>query len=138
MLHELVDEPAAADPEAFLDAYRSELRAVLDRVGRDRAEAAGVDPGAVEGGEADELTVSDAAALLALDDDYPDAEAIEAESLDHLLLGMTTAVVDVETVAANVPLDVSGKGVQQRVEGRAEMTLVEYAQVHALLEERKP
>ncbi len=141
MLYELAEGAPPGDPGAFEDAYRSGLAAVVDRVGRKRAADADLDPAtvdAVEAGEPADLTVSEAAHLLALEDGRPDAETIRQESLDHLLLGMTSAVLDVESVAANLSLDVSPTGVQQRIEGRAEMSLSEYAHVHALIEERKP
>lgn len=140
MLYELVDDSVEADPDAFLDAYLEGLQEVLELAGRDRAVEAGVDEQIIEaliGGHEDDLTVSDASKLLALDESFPDAETIRSEALDHLLLGMTTAVLDVETVAANLAIDVSPTGVQQRIEGRAEMSLAEYAHVHALLVERK-
>lgn len=139
MLYELVDESTETDPDAFLAGYLSGLQAVLERVGRDRAVEAGVDETTVDAvvhGDGTDLTVAGASELLALDSS-PDAETVEREALDHLLLGMTTAVLDVETVAANLRIDVTPKGVQQRIEGRTEMSLAEYAHVHALLVERK-
>jgi hypothetical protein len=83
------------------------------------------------------LTVSEAASVLALEEGAPDATAIRQESLDHLLMGMTTAVLDVEALAANASLDLPPTGVQQRIEGRAEMTLREYADLHAVVAERQ-
>lgn len=140
MLYELVDESTETDPDAFLAAYRSGLQDVVATAGTERAVEAGVDESTAEAvgrGDPVELTVSEASELLALEESRPDAETIRSEALDHLLLGMTTAVLDVETVAANLPLDVSPTGIQQRIEGRAEMTLPEYAHVHALLVKRK-
>ncbi|PSP76091.1 hypothetical protein BRC81_13915 [Halobacteriales archaeon QS_1_68_20] len=141
MLYELAEEAPPGDPGAFEDAYRSGLAAVVEQVGHDGAVDADVDAETVEAvaaGEPVDLTVTDASRLLALEECRPDAETIRQESLDHLLLGMTNAVLDVETIAANLALDISPTGVQQRIEGRAEMSLVEYAHVHALIEERKP
>jgi hypothetical protein len=85
-------------------------------------------------GETPELTVEAAAAILGTDPDLPDGETVAAEARDLLLLGMTTAVVDVDAVAAGLDIDIDPKEVQQKVEGRHPMTLAEYAHVHAFLE----
>jgi hypothetical protein len=51
-------------------------------------------------------------------------------------MAMTTGVVDVDTLAANVDLDLSGQEVQQALEGRAEMTLEQLAAIHQFLAAR--
>jgi hypothetical protein len=73
---------------------------------------------------------------LALSDDYPDSEAIVLELRDHLLLGMTTGVLDVDTVASNVELGLSGQEIQQALEGRNAMTLEQLAAIHRFIAER--
>ena len=140
VLYELVEDATEADPDAFLDAYLSSLSAVVEQAGRERAVESGVDEATVDAvlsGERTDLTVTDASRLLALDNSFPDWETVRNETLDHILLGMTTAILDVDTVAANLSLDVTATEIQQRIEGRAEMTLTEYAHIHALLVDRQ-
>jgi hypothetical protein len=45
-------------------------------------------------------------------------------------MGMTTGVLDVDTIASNVDLDLSGQEIQQAIEGRIRMTLDELASIH--------
>lgn len=66
-----------------------------------------------------------AARLAANEPDSPDV--VYEELLDQLLIEMTTAVVDVERLASQLQLDIGAKELQQRIEGRAPMTLREYA-----------
>jgi hypothetical protein len=149
MLYDAADEPAALTPEALREAYEKQLRAALDGVDVETAAAeSGVGADAiasiVEDGTDDEtaasvaagLTVTDAAAILALDDDHPDAETIVLELRDHLLLAMTTGVVDVDAIASNVDLDLSGQEIQQVIEGRTSMTLDQLAAIQHYLAER--
>jgi len=81
-----------------------------------------------------ELTLTDAASVLALSPEFPDAETIAAEARDILLMGMTTAVMDVDAIAAQLGGDFDPKTIQQKVEGRHPISLEEYARIHQLLE----
>ena len=140
MLYDAADDPGGLSPEALREAYEAQLRSVVDAVGTETAAAdSGVDQDrirAIEAGAVPDLRVADAAAVLALDDDRPDAESIVLELRDHLLMAMTTGVVDVDTLAANVDLDLSGQEVQQALEGRTEMTLAQLAAIHRFLAAR--
>ncbi|MFB6089444.1 MAG: DUF5791 family protein [Halobellus sp.] len=140
MLYDAVSDPAAHSTSALREAYEDQLRAVVDDVGAEAAAAeSGVDPDVVESvvaGDGHDVRVEDAAALLALDEDRPDAETIVLELQDHLLMAMTTGVVDVDTVASNVDLDLSGQEVQQAIEGRTPMTLAQLAAIQRYLAER--
>jgi hypothetical protein len=140
MLYDAADDPGGLPPEALREAYESQLRSVVDAVGAETAAAeSGVDPDrirAIEDGAVPDLRVEDAAAILAVDDGRPDAESIVLELRDHLLMAMTTGVVDVDTLAANVDLDLSGQEVQQALEGRTELTLAQLAAIHQFLAAR--
>ena len=141
MLYRDLDGSEAENPDDLREQYEAELAEVVDSVGVEAAEETGVDPErlrALVEGDSPELTVEEASAILALDPEEPDAEIVRAEIEDRLLLGMTTAVLDVDTIAANLERDLSGKEVHQRVEGRAPMSLAEYAEIHYLIAERKP
>jgi hypothetical protein len=140
MLYDAAEDPGDLSPDALREAYETQLRSATSAVDTETAAAeSGVDADrirAVEAGAVPGLSVEDAAALLALDDGRPDAESIVLELRDHLLMAMTTGVVDVDTLAANVDLDLSGQEVQQALEGRTEMTLAQLAAIHQFLAAR--
>lgn len=128
-------------PETLRAAYDDHLTTVIDAVGVEPvAERTGLDPDilrAVAAGERPELTLAEAAAVLAADPDRPDADTIAAEARDILLMGMTTAVLDVEALASAVDDELEPKEIQQKVEGRFPVTLDEYALLHSTIEGRE-
>jgi len=138
VLQELVATPGERSGAELHEAYLAALRERLPTADRSAVPADDAALDELDEGGRPELSLSAASAIAAADPSWPDADAVEAEALDHLLLGMTTAVLDVDTVAAGLDLDVSATGVQQRLEGRTPMTLEEYAHVHALVARRKP
>jgi len=121
-------------------AYGAQLAGTIETVGIDTVvERSGVDRGVVEAvaaGEEPELTLEAAAAILAADPERPDGETLEMDALDILLMGMTTAVVDVEALATGLNDEMDPKEIQQKVEGRHPITLGEYAAIHHFLESR--
>ncbi|WP_248897494.1 DUF5791 family protein [Haloplanus halobius] len=134
MLHDAVDEPASLSPRQIRDAYEAELRAVIDARGIETvATDAGIDAervAALAEGDSPTLTLSEAAAVLAVERDSRDPDAIVQDVRDYLLMGMATGVLDVDTIASNVDLDLSGQEIQQAIEGRTRMTLAELAAIH--------
>jgi hypothetical protein len=135
MLHDAVDEPAALSPRQLRDAYDDELRAVIDARGIE-AVATAADlrtetVAALASGESPSVSLSEAAAILAVDYDGRNARAIVHEVRDYLLMGMTTGVLDVDTIASNVDLDLSGQEIQQAIEGRIPMDLDELAAIQS-------
>lgn len=119
-------------PEELRAEYEADLRAVVDDRGVDEVAAeADVDRDAVaalaEGDGVPELSLSDAAAIQALSPDAPDADTIEEMACEHLLLGMSTAVLDVDRIESNLDRDLSAKAIQQKLERRTEMSLDEFA-----------
>lgn len=140
MLYDAVEEPASLDTAELRAAYERELAAVVDAEGVDAvAEETGIDRERLDGldsGEPSDLTLSEAAAVLAVSEEYPDSEAIVMEVRDHLLLSMTTGVVDVDTLAAGIDPDLTGQEVQQAIEGRNRMTLSQLAAIQHFLAER--
>ncbi|WP_251329913.1 DUF5791 family protein [Haloplanus pelagicus] len=135
MLHEAVDEPEALSPQQLRDAYEAELRAVIDARGIETVATTANLPtetvAALAGGESPSVTLSEAAAILAVDFDGRDADGIVQEVRDYLLMGMTTGVLDVDTIASNVDIGLSGQEIQQAIEGRARMTLDELAAIQS-------
>lgn len=129
-----IDASAAADPGELQSVYESLLRETIARVGEATVvDRTGLDRATVEdvqSADCSDLTLEDAAAILATDPDRPDADTVAAEARDILLLGMTTAVVDVDSLASQLDGVLEPKELQQKVEGRHPMTVGEYATIH--------
>lgn len=125
--------------------YAGELAGAIEAVGVDVAvERTGLDRSTIAavadaggGGDLPSLSLTDAAAIQALSADAPDAETAAEIACDHLLLGMSTAVLDVDTVASAVDLDVTPKEVQQKLERRAEMSFEEFVAIQHVIAGRQ-
>ncbi|EFW90744.1 hypothetical protein ZOD2009_16398 [Haladaptatus paucihalophilus DX253] len=89
-----------------------------------------------DGETADDLSLEDAAAILATEEGTPEKDAILLEVRDHLLMGMTTGLLDVDTLARDIDGDFEARAVQQKIEGRAPMSVEEYALVHHAIAQR--
>jgi hypothetical protein len=152
MFHEVVEDgrvsgagvaDADADevtPAALRSAFEALLSEAVAEAGRERMrDETDVDEASIEAaaaGDVSGISVTDAAAIVAVTADR-DADAVVAELRDHLLMGMATAVLDVDTLAAAIDADLTGQEVQQALEGRAGMTVGQLAEVMAVIERRK-
>ncbi|MEF8841648.1 MAG: DUF5791 family protein [Haloarculaceae archaeon] len=140
MFHDAVEDPGGHATDELYDRYEAMLVAAVEGVGAAEAsERSAVDRETVDAllaGESPELTLEEAASLLALDVEE-DADTIVALDRDALLMGMTNAVVDVEALARGVDGDLEARELQAKVEGRFPMTLREFADVHRFLEARE-
>jgi hypothetical protein len=134
--------PSAGEREAesLRAAYDDALATTVTEVGAQTVvERTNVDEeqlNALLAGESPTLSLTEAASVLATDPDRPDAETIAAEARDILLMGMTTAVLDVEAVSSGIEGALEPKEIQQKVEGRFPMDLDEYALLHSFIEGR--
>lgn len=141
MLRGRFESAGERTPDELRAAYEEALRETIDRVGQETVIAeSGVDEAivtALADGDAPAVTLEDATAILATDEGLPDADAIEAEARDILLMGMSVAVLDVEAIAAGINDELEPKEIQQKVEGRYPMTLAEYATLHRYIESEK-
>jgi len=141
MLRDEFETPGERDPEELHAAYEQVLAETVETQGIDAvAEATAVDESTLEAlvdGESPELTLEDAAAILATDPDRPDADFIVADARDILLMGMSTAVLDVEAIQSGINGQLEAKEIQQKVEGRYPITLGEYAVLHQFIESEK-
>jgi len=141
MLRDEFERPSERDPEELLAAYESALAETVDRLGIETVAAeSGVDEAtlaALRDGDSPEVTLEKAAAILAADPDRPDADFLLADARDILLVGMSTAVLDVEAVQSGIDSRMEAKEIQQKVEGRHPMTIEEYAVLHQFIESRK-
>jgi hypothetical protein len=136
-------EFAAADetPDSLRAAYNETLAATIEAVGLDEVhEQTGIDTEVLEAvgaGESPDLTLAEAASILAADQNRPTADTLATEARDILLMGMSMAVLDVEAVAAGIDDAMDPKEIQQKIEGRYPITLEEYALLHQYIEGEK-
>lgn len=137
-----IPDPEGTTDEAVRADYEATLAGVVEAAGVDDvAAASGVDPdvlGALADGGSPELTVEEAAGVLAASGEYPPADALLAEVQDHLMLQMSSAVMDVEALASGLDDDYDAKELQQKLEGRQPMTLAEYARIHRYVAAENP
>ncbi|MFB6300917.1 MAG: DUF5791 family protein [Halobacteriales archaeon] len=138
MFHTAVDTPGDHPPQEVYETHLRKLAEVIDAVGIDRVVAeTGLDQSTVktiaaidvesDGSSVPTLDLADAAAILALKEGMPDAETILDEDRTHLLMGMSTAVLDVDTIAVEIDIPLDPKEIQAKLEGRHPMTLKEFA-----------
>lgn len=144
MIHTIVDEPGSLTPAALQERYEAELRAVIEEFGAETvAERTEVNRDHIDAIASEEaldgaLELIDAASILALREETPAGETIATEARDVLLMGMTTAVLDVDTLEGEVNGRIEARAIQQKIEGRTSMTLGEYALLQQAIEERTP
>ena len=141
MLRGAFEMAGEQSPDELRTAYDDQIASTVEAVGLSTvAEHSGVDEtvlSALVEGESPEITLDEATNILATDDNLPDAETLEAEARDILLMGMSMAVLDVDGVASGINDAMEPKEIQQKVEGRFPMTLDEYAVVHSYIESRR-
>ena len=141
MLRDEFEAVGDRDPEDLLAAYEAVLTDVIDDQGiesvADETEIDETTLSALVDGESPDLTLEEAAAVLATDPDRPDADFLVADARDVLLMGMSSAVLDVEAIQSGIDSKLEAKEIQQKVEGRYPMTLAEYALLHGYIESKK-
>jgi len=131
------DSPAALRAE-----YEDDLAAIIDQHGP-AAVAAETDLEqdvleALAAGDSPDLTLEAAAEIQSLAEGEPDPETIVTMALEHLLLGMSTAVLDVEALESYIDLDLEAKEIQQKIEGRAPMSFEEFVHVQYVIADGAP
>ncbi|MDZ7747412.1 MAG: DUF5791 family protein [Halobacteriales archaeon] len=137
MLHDLVANPGDHSGTELYEDMVAELAAGVESVGVDAVVAKTDVPEStvreLVAGDRPELTVEEAAAILAVvEDDH--AGDIVALSRDALMMGMSQAVLDVEALAADAGGELEPREVQSKIEGRFPMTLREFALLHATIQ----
>ncbi|MFP9191945.1 DUF5791 family protein [Natronosalvus vescus] len=127
-------------PGALRAEYEADFRTILEAVSLETAaDTLSVERQTVESlleSETPALTLEAAAEIQSLGDGEPDPETIVEMACEHLLLGMTTAVVDVDTLAGDLDLDLGAKEVQQKIERRAPMTFEEFVHIQFVIADR--
>ncbi|SDC75466.1 DUF5791 family protein [Natrinema hispanicum] len=131
------DSPAALRAE-----YEDDLATIVDQHGP-AAVAAETDLEqdvleALAAGDSPDLTLEAAAEIQSLAEGEPGSETIVTMALEHLLLGMSTAVLDVEALESYIDLDLEAKEIQQKIEGRAPMSFEEFVHVQYVIADGAP
>jgi len=99
----------AQDLAAVVDDHG--VDAVVDETDLDRDTVASI-------ADADlpaDLSLQDAARVLSLREGVADPDTVVEIACDHLLLGMTTGVMDVDAVESELEIDLDAKEVQQKI-----------------------
>ena len=136
MFHELAD-PVELTAAELHDRYRAALVEIIDEQGIEAViGSTDIERNRLQNlldGDDSELTLEESAAVFALDEGAPDAETIAVLARDELLMGMTTAVLDVEAVESGLGGELEAREIQSKVEGRFPMTLREFALLYAYI-----
>ena len=131
MFHEIVEDPGSRPPADLRQRYEMALRDVIEHQGvdavADESDVHAATLTALADGESPELSLEEAASILAVQPETPDGDAIAATSRDALLMGMTTAVLDVEAIESGLEGELEAREIQAKVEGRYPMTVAEFA-----------
>jgi len=142
MFHEHRTDVDGLSPADLRDEYDADLAAAVEEASVERAaEAADVDRATVESlldGGSPDLGLESAAAIQSLDPEAPDADTLVEMACEHLLLGMTTGVMDVDAVARELATGLDPKEVQQKIERRAPMTFDEFVHIQHAIAGRQP
>jgi len=138
VLHELVADPGDRTTSELYDRYLAALRELLSEHGLESvADATAIDRETLEelsDSKDPDLTLEEAASILALAENAPDGETIATIARDELLMGMTTAVLDVEAVESGLDGELEAREIQSKIEGRFPMTLREFALLYQYIE----
>ena len=141
MFHDIAEDPGSLAPEELLELYEAELVGVIEEHGvAEVAGSSGVDEStlrALESGDSPELNLEEASAVMAVAEGTADAETIATVSRDALLMGMTTAVLDVEAVESGIGGRLEAREIQSKIEGRFPLTLGEFALLQQYIESEK-
>ena len=122
--------------------YEDDLRAVVDQHGTDAVdEQTDVDRETAEAlleSESPDLTISEVAQIQSLADGEPEPDEMVTIACEHLLLGMSTAVLDVDAIESELEIELDAKEVQQKLEQRAPMSLEEFVHIQYVIAGRSP
>lgn len=138
MLIDPIDAPDDRSAADLRREYESDLAAVVESVG---VEAAAEETGipvatltALVDGDDPDLSLDDACAIVALTEEWPDADAVRLEVRDRIMLGMSSAILDVDGLERETDLGLEARDIQAKIEGRQPMSLAEYATIVLVIE----
>ena len=122
--------------------YEDDLRAVIDQHGVDAvAEQTDLDRETADAlleSESPDLTLPEVAQIQSLEAGEPEPDEMVTIACDHLLLGMSTAVLDVDSIESELEIELDAKEVQQKLERRAPMSLEEFVHIQYVIADGAP
>ncbi|WP_267642520.1 DUF5791 family protein [Haloarchaeobius amylolyticus] len=140
MFHEQRMDVSGLTPADLESEYADDLAAVVESVGVDTVVGStGLDRASVEqlaqGELPTDFSLEEAAEVQSLAEGVADPDTVVEMACEHLLLGMSTGVMNIETVAADLDsdLDLDPKDVQQKIERRAPMSFHEFVHVQHVI-----
>lgn len=140
MLGDEIGDPPVS-PTAARDRLLAAVRDVVESAGRERIEAeTDVAPetvSAVAAGGDGSIPLAEAAAILAIEAESRSGEAILEAAREELLLSMSTAMLDVDTLAGRLEGDLDPSAIQAKLEGRFPMTVDEYGRLWVAVEDAR-
>lgn len=136
MLTEPVDVEAT-DPVALHGRYLAALGSIVDDVGAmEVAEKTGIDVGRLEmlPDEDPALTLRDACAIIGTSGSVSNADTLARDARDHLVVRMSSAILDVDSLASGLEADVEPRDYRRMIEGHTEILLRQYARIYHRVE----
>ena len=142
MFHEQRTDVDGLSPGDLRAEYEADLAEAVESVGIDAAsEETALDRdrlAALADGESPSLSLEEAARVQSLADGVADPETVVEMACEHLLLGMTTGVMDVDAVARGLEIGLDPKEVQQKIERRAPMSFEEFVRIQHVIASGQP
>ncbi|SDQ53870.1 DUF5791 family protein [Natronobacterium texcoconense] len=124
-------------PEDLREEYRAELATIVDDYGLETAvEETTLERSELEtlsDGDMPDISLEEAAEILSLEEGIRDPETVVTMACEHLLMGMSTAVLDVDSVEGELEIEMDAKEVQQKIERRATMSFEEYVHLQYVI-----
>jgi len=142
MFHEQRTDVDGLSPGDLRAEYEADLAEAVESVGIDAAsEETALDRdrlAALADGESPSLSLKEAAQVQSLADGVADPETVVEMACEHLLLGMTTGVMDVDALARGLDIGLDPKEVQQKIERRAPMSFEEFVRIQHVIASGQP
>ncbi|SEH11971.1 hypothetical protein SAMN04487967_0596 [Natronorubrum sediminis] len=133
---------APESPAGLREEYLEDLRSIVNQHGVETVvEATDVDENAADAihdGDDPDLLLSDVAQIHSLEPDEPAPDELVTIACEHLLLGMSTAVLDVDAIESELALELDAKEIQQKLEQRSPMTLEEFVHIQYVIVDGAP
>lgn len=122
---------------AILGTYQAMLSDAIETVGVDSLQAeTGLPRSQIDsilaGEDIESLRLSTASLIFAQVDNR-NAETIEAEARDRVLIEMANALIDVADLESGLGLDLNARDLEHKIAGDRPMTLREYAHIRGFL-----
>lgn len=131
-----------ASPAGLREEYLEDLRSIINQQGSTTvAEQTDVDQEtaeAVRDGDDADLLLEHVAQIHTLEPDEPAADELVTIACEHLLLGMSTAVLDVDAIESELALELDAKEIQQKLEQRSPMSFEEFVHIQYVIADGAP